>query len=67
MVWCKTTTPFPDAGSPAQPVLRVSLTNADPSEVQPGYGWWDVTPGQAGTTPSATGQTQLDPATLPAC
>jgi hypothetical protein len=67
MVWCKTTAPFPDAGSPAQPVLRVSLTNADPSEVQPGFGWWDVTPGQAGTTPSATGQTQLDPATLPAC
>jgi hypothetical protein len=67
MVWCKTTTPFPDAGSPAQPVLRVSLTNADPSETQPGYGWWDVTPGQIGTTPSATGQTQLDPATLPAC
>jgi hypothetical protein len=66
MAWCKTTTPFPDTSSAfPQTVLRISLTNADPSEVQPGYGWWDVTPGQVGTGHSANGQ--LDTTTLPAC
>ncbi|HEY6798258.1 MAG TPA: trypsin-like serine protease [Kineosporiaceae bacterium] len=67
MVWCKTTTPFPDSSSPVRPVLRVSLTNADPHEVQPGYGWWDITPDQVGPAPSVTGQTPLDTTTLPAC
>jgi hypothetical protein len=49
MVWCRTTTQFPDAGSPTQPVLRVSFTNAEHSTVQLGYGWWDITPDQVGT------------------
>ncbi|HEY6795926.1 MAG TPA: trypsin-like serine protease [Kineosporiaceae bacterium] len=64
MVWCRTTTAFPDAGSPARPVLRVSFTNADPADTPAGYGWWDVTPDQVGT---GTGQTPLDPGPLQPC
>jgi hypothetical protein len=64
VAWCQTTTAFPDQGSPAQPVLRVSFTNADPSDSPLGYGWWDVTPDQLGT---GAGQTVLDTGALSPC
>jgi hypothetical protein len=64
MAWCTTTAPFPDPDSPAQPVVRVSLTNADPRASPIGYGWWDVTPGQVGT---GTGQTLVDAGQLASC
>lgn len=64
MVWCKTTTAFPDPDSPSQPVLRVSLTNADGIEVPVGMGWWDVTPDQVGT---GSGQTLVDTDRLATC
>jgi hypothetical protein len=64
MVWCRTGTAFPDAGSPTRQVLRVSLTNADGVEVPVGMGWWDVTPDQVGT---GTSQTPVDADQLAAC
>ncbi|HEY6794608.1 MAG TPA: trypsin-like serine protease [Kineosporiaceae bacterium] len=64
-VWCTTTTPFPDATSPARSVVRVSFTNAEHSTVQIGYGWWDVTPDQLGTSP--TDQSPLDTSRLAHC
>jgi hypothetical protein len=64
MVWCKTTTAFPDPTSPTQPVLRVSFTNADPNESPTGYGWWDVTPDQVG---AGSGQARLDTGPLGPC
>jgi hypothetical protein len=64
MIWCKTSVAFPDANSPAQQVLRVSFTNADPAESPLGYGWWDVSPGQVGT---GAGQTPVDSSPLAAC
>ncbi|HEY6794606.1 MAG TPA: trypsin-like serine protease [Kineosporiaceae bacterium] len=64
-VWCTTTTSFPDAASPARSVVRVSFTNAEHSTVQIGYGWWDVTPDQLGTSP--TDQTPLDTSRLARC
>jgi hypothetical protein len=45
-------------------VLRVSFTNADPTDSVLGYGWWDVTPDQVGT---GAGQTLLDPGPLQPC
>jgi hypothetical protein len=64
MVWCKTTTAFPDPTSPTRPVLRVSFTNADPNDSPIGYGWWDVTPDQVG---SGTGRTLLDTSQVSPC
>jgi hypothetical protein len=64
-VWCTTTTPFPDATSPTRSVLRVSFTNAEHTTAQIGYGWWDVTPDQLGTSP--TDQTPLDTSRLAHC
>jgi hypothetical protein len=64
MVWCKTSTAFPDASSPTRPVLRVSFTNGDPQESPLGYGWWDVTPDQVGT---GSGQVLVDTGRLAPC
>lgn len=64
MVWCKTTTAFPDPTSPTQPVLRVSFTNAEPDGTLLGYGWWDVTPDQIGT---GTDKAPLDTGGLAPC
>ncbi|HEY6794607.1 MAG TPA: trypsin-like serine protease [Kineosporiaceae bacterium] len=64
-VWCATTTPFPEATSPARSVVRVSFTNAEHSTVQIGYGWWDVTPDQLGASP--TDQSPLDTSRLAHC
>jgi hypothetical protein len=64
MVWCKTSSHFPDGSSPIQPVLRVSFTNQDTKESPDGYGWWDVTPDQIGT---GTGQTLVSTDSLAPC
>jgi hypothetical protein len=61
MVWCKTTASL-TPGDPTQQVLRISFTNADPQESPLGYGWWDITPDQAGT-----GNTPLDPSHFTTC
>lgn len=61
MVWCKTSAVFTE-GTPARDALRVSFTNADPSEVPVGMGWWDVTPDQVGT-----GNTPVDPNQFATC
>jgi hypothetical protein len=64
VVWCKTTTAFPDPGSPARDVLRLSFTNAEHADVVIGYGWWDMTPDQVGT---GTGQTLVNTGPLDTC
>jgi hypothetical protein len=64
LVWCKTETAFPAAGSPTRAVLRVSFTNADPDESPDGYGWWDLTPDQVGT---GSGNALVDTGSLARC
>jgi hypothetical protein len=54
MVWCKTTAALTVGAAPQQ-VLRVSFTNAEPTEPPIGRGWWDVSPAQL-----STGQGPLD-------
>jgi Trypsin len=64
MVWCRTSTPFPEPTSPTREVVLVSFTNGDPQESPLGYGWWDLTLDQVGT---GNGQTLLDTGNLTAC
>ena len=61
MVWCKTTAALIVGGSP-EPALRVSLTNAERSEVPAGQGWWHVNPAQV-----TTGKAPVDTAPFATC
>jgi hypothetical protein len=63
MVWCKATSAFVEGG-PLFPVLRVSFTNAEHTEVPVGMGWWDVMTDQVGT---GNGQAVVDPDQFATC